>query len=196
MKSTFYAAFLFLVFHAGLSDASDTKSSMTPQKIPLNTITNKKLPFSIAVAMSTLTPIASVRTKGGEEIKLYKISEKYGECDEGEVSMKADHCPRSSILISTMLDREGGSQFKLYKTPAHLNWLMPETQLAESFRDGKTDMPYQGTLLVCEKFLAPEGKVNWRFVEYQLRVTHFDRVELFRMPDLHRYTHCALPEAL
>lgn len=195
MKFTFYAAFLFLVFHAGISDAGDTKSPMTPQKIPLSSITNKKLPFSIAMAMSTLTPIASVRTKGGEEIKLYKISEKYGECEEGEVSMKADHCPRSSILISTMLDREGGSQFQLYKTPARLNWLMPDTKLPDSLHDGKTDTPYQGTLLACEKFPAPGGKVHWRFVEYQLRVTHFDRVELFRIPDQHRYAHCALPAA-
>lgn len=196
MKTHFSAALVLLTLHTGLVNAAETKPSTGPKKIPLHVITNKQLPFSITLALSSLKPLAAVRTQSGEEIKLYKISEKYGECEEAEVSMKADNCPRSSILISTMLDREGGSQFKLYKTPAHLNWVMPDAKLPDHLPDGVTNMPYQGTLLACEKFPATEGKVNWRFVEYQLRVTHYDQVELFRMPDQHRYAHCALPESL
>lgn len=159
----------------------------------LTELTNRHHQLRLPLSFATLKLLASTRTHSGQEIKIFRISVKYSECVDGRPGLQAKTCPRGSILISTVYDLEGGSQFRLYKTSARLNWVMPDTKLPNEI----VDRPYIGILLACEASAAVDaGKVNpsnndqWHFVEYQLQISNFDKVSLVRLPDQKKYSHC------
>jgi hypothetical protein len=196
MKKLLISALIWHFAIANLTHASELDASVgepLQKSAKLVELSDNTKNFSLPLAFATLKLIASTRTNSGQEIKIFQISEKYSECVDGQIGLEAATCPRGSILISTMLDREGASQFKLFKTSPRLNWVMPDTQLPNEI----VDKPYIGILLACETSaeidagrVNPSKNRNWRFVEYQLTITNFDQVKLIRLPDRKKYNHC------
>ncbi len=153
----------------------------------IDDISNKKPGLDLAMTVATMDKLASARTVSGRQIAIWRTHEKVGECS-GETARDASlSCPRVSLLVSTMMDLEGGSKFRLFKTSGRLNWTMPDTAMPKEI----VGAPFSTTVLACEP--KPEGskeEPGWRYVAYRLTISDFDHVTLEKVAPQPSFEHC------
>lgn len=150
-------------------------------------ITHKKPGLDLPMAVATMDKLASTRTVSGRQIAIWRVHEKYGECSQGSAREEGLSCPRVALLVSTMMDMEGGSKFRLFKTSGRLNWTMPDTAMPKEI----VGAPFSTTVLACEpKPAGSKDEQIWHFVAYRLTIGDVDQVRLDKVVPQPSFEHC------
>lgn len=154
-------------------------------------------PIPLAQLFGTMKLLANRDTANGVSISIFSVLDKLGECENSSglpVGANARTCPRGSILISTTLQLEGASKFKLYKTSSRLEWKLPNAVIPKTIQPH----PYHTILLACEASSAIDkgsrdgtDADRWHYVEYELVISDFDKIVLTRLSDTNKYLFCS-----